>query len=223
MNAQAKKTKAARLCSALTLAGALLILLSTVLWIVVGSTKDTSDSLADVRALCQTPKMWRYFSEEAALTGEGAVTVKAEVVNGALTLSSAYTADGVSYDFKYEPAQGKLVARYYEDMVADGSRVYRAVYEYSDKARSEGNTLAAFSEWDGNESMQDTLHAAAEEFAIAACALIAANTPGGLSVLWLILLLLGMLTFAGFGIAALILKKAPAVDETRNVWGDRIR
>lgn len=223
MNAQAPKTKAARLCSALTLAGALLILLATILWIAVGSTKDTGDSLADVRALCQTTRMWRYFSEEAALTGEGSVSVKAEVIEGELTLSSAYTADGVSYDFKYEPAQGKLVARYHEDMVADGTRVYRAVYEYSDKARSEGNTLVAFSEWDDSEPMQDTLHVAAEEFAIAACALIAANTPGGLSVLWLILLLLGMLTFAGFGIAALILKKAPAVDETRNVWGDRIR
>ena len=223
MNETFSRAKAAKLCSTIALTGAILILLATVLWIAVGSTKDTQDSLADVKALCAAPQMWAYSSEYAPLAGESLVSVKAELAEGALLLSSAYTLDGVSYRFEYQPETGVLRASYYEEMIADGTRTYLAVYEYSDKARSEGGTLSSFAAADGSEVARDTLHDAAEEFATAACALIAANTPGGLSVLWLMLLLLGMLLFVSCGIAALILKKAPAVDESRDVWGDRIR
>ena len=223
MNETISRAKAAKLCSTIAFAGAVLILLATVLWIAVGSTKDTRDSLADVKALCTAPQMWAYSSEYAPLTGESLVSVKAEIVQGALVLSSAYAVDGVSYRFEYLPEANTLSASYYEDMIADGTRTYHAVYEYSDKARSEGTTLSSFTVADADKDTHDTLHDAAEEFATAACALIAANTPGGLSVLWLMLLLLGMLLFVSCGIAALVLKKAPAVDESRDVWGDRIR
>jgi hypothetical protein len=223
MNASPSHPIALKRLRLLTLAGALLILLSTVLWIAVGSTKDTDDSLADVKALCTVPQMWAYGSEYAPIEGESLVSVKSEVVDGLLTLSSAYSVDGVSYRFVYEPESGRMVASYREDMVGDATREYLAVYNYSDKARSEARTLFSFAPSDGREPTEDTLHAAAEEFASAACALLAANTAGGLSVLWLLLLLLGMLLFSGCGVSTLILKKAPAVDESRNVWGDRIR